>query len=153
METLPASPRPAPPCRAAQRRARPCRALPCQARPETAPHRLCDAAPTIASPRFFFVGLLRSRRVWGFSLHAHPEPPMPLALSTEELDLLLALARPLEQHQRDPFLTEVAAEIEAASAQTGVGPGLGVLHRVGRVVQLRYFSPPALPNASPRARA
>jgi hypothetical protein len=77
----------------------------------------------------------------------------PLALSTEELDLLLALARPLEQHQREQFLVEVAAEIEAASAQTGVGPGLGVLHRVGRVVQRKYFDPPELPNSSPRFRS
>jgi hypothetical protein len=89
----------------------------------------------------------------GFIVRApNLEPPMPLALTTEELDLLLALAQPLEQRQRDQFLTEVAAELEAASAQTGVGPGLGVLHRVGRVVQKRYFTPPELPNASPRFR-
>jgi hypothetical protein len=69
------------------------------------------------------------------------------------MDLLLALARPIEQRQRDQFLQEVAAEIEAASAQTGVGPGLGVLHRVGHVVQRKYFDPPELPNASPRFRS
>jgi hypothetical protein len=50
---------------------------------------------------------------------------MPLSLSSEEMDLLLALAQPLEPNQRDQFLREVAAELEAASAQTGVGPGLG----------------------------
>ena len=77
----------------------------------------------------------------------------PLHFSAEEMDLLLALARPIDQRQRDQFLQEVAAEIEAASAQTGVGPGLGVLHRVGRVVQRKYFDPPQLPNAGKMARA
>ena len=77
---------------------------------------------------------------------------MPLSLTTEELDLLLALAAPIDHRQRDQFLREVAAEVEAASAQTGVGPGLGVLHRVGRVVQRKYFDPPELPNSSPRFR-
>jgi hypothetical protein len=78
---------------------------------------------------------------------------MPLSLTDEEKNLLLALAQPLERRQRDQFLHEVAAELEAASAQTGVGPGLGVLHRVGRVVQRKYFDPPELPNASPRFRS
>ena len=78
---------------------------------------------------------------------------MPLALTTEELDLLLALAAPIDQRQREQFLVEVAKELEAASAQTGVGPGLGVLHRVARTVQRRFFDPPALPNASKAARA
>jgi hypothetical protein len=76
---------------------------------------------------------------------------MPLSLTTEEMDLLLALAAPIEQRQRDQFLREVAAEVEAAQ-QTGVGPGLGVLHRVGRVIQRKYFDPPELPNSSPRFR-
>ena len=78
---------------------------------------------------------------------------MPLSLTTEEMDLLLTLAAPSDQRQRDQFLQEVAAELEAASAQTGVGPGLGVLHRVGRVVQRKYFDPPQLPNAGEMARA
>jgi hypothetical protein len=78
---------------------------------------------------------------------------MPLSLTTEEMDLLLSLAAPIEQRQRDQFLHEVAAELEADSAQTGVGPGLGVLHRVGRVVQRKYFDPPQLPNAGKMARA
>jgi hypothetical protein len=77
---------------------------------------------------------------------------MPLALTSEEMDLLLALAQPLDQRQRDQFLHEVAAELEATSAQTGVGPGLGVLHRVARTVQRRFFDPPQLPNAGTMAR-
>src|ERR1700722_1972540 len=99
---------------------------------------------------------LQSARAWRHrgDPHARSRPNMPpLHFSAEEMDLLLALARPIDQRQRDQFLQEVAAEIEAASAQTGVGPGLGVLHRVGRVVQRKYFAPPELPNASPRARA
>jgi hypothetical protein len=78
---------------------------------------------------------------------------MPLSLSTEELDLLLTLAAPIDHRNRDQFLREVAAELEAASAQTGVGPGPGLVHRVARTVQRRFFDPPALPHASPRARA
>jgi hypothetical protein len=74
---------------------------------------------------------------------------MPLALTTEEMDLLLTLAAPIDQWLRPEFLTAVAAELEAASAQTDVGAGLGAVHRVGRVVQRRFFDPPELPNASP----
>jgi hypothetical protein len=65
---------------------------------------------------------------------------MPLSLSSEEMDILLALGRPLEQNQRDQFLREVAAEFEAAPAQTGVGPGLGVLHRIGRTAYGAFLS-------------
>lgn len=71
--------------------------------------------------------------------------PTPLHLSDEEMDLLLGLARPIDQRLRPQFLQEVAAELEA-SGQAG-GPG-GV-HRIGRVVQRRFFDPPQLPNASP----
>jgi hypothetical protein len=81
------------------------------------------------------------------------ERPVPLSLTTEEMDLLLALAAPIDQRQRDQFLHEVAAELEAASAQTGVGPGLGGVHRVARTVQRRFFDPPQLPNAGKMARA
>jgi len=59
---------------------------------------------------------------------------MPLSLTTEEMDLLLTLAAPIDQRQRDQFLQEVAAELEA-SGQAG---GPGVVHRVGRVVQRKY---------------
>jgi hypothetical protein len=78
---------------------------------------------------------------------------MPLSLTTEEMDLLLMLAAPIDQRQRDQFLHEVAAELEAAAAQTGVGPGLGAVHRVARTVQRRFFDLPQMPNASKAARA
>ena len=74
---------------------------------------------------------------------------MPLSLTTEEMDLLLTLAAPIDQRQRDQFLQEVAAELEA-SGQAG---GPGAVHRIGRVVQRRFWDPPQLPNASKAARA
>jgi hypothetical protein len=39
---------------------------------------------------------------------------------------------------------EVTAELEAAAQQTGIGPGPGGVHRVGRVVQRRFFDPSQL---------
>jgi hypothetical protein len=77
---------------------------------------------------------------------------MPLSLSTEELDLLRALAAPIDHQQRAEFLAAVAAELEAASEQTGIGPSLGAVHRVARTVQRRFFDPPQMPNASKMAR-
>jgi hypothetical protein len=67
---------------------------------------------------------------------------MPLSLSTEEMDLLLTLAAPIDQRQRDQFLHEVAAELEAK--RQGGEIGEGSVHRVGRVVQRRFFDPPEL---------
>jgi hypothetical protein len=72
---------------------------------------------------------------------------MPLALTTEEMDLLLALAQPLDHHQHDPFLREVAQELEAKRQAGELGEGL--VHRLARVIQRRFFDPPSLPNASP----
>jgi hypothetical protein len=50
----------------------------------------------------------------------------PLQFTDEEKDLLLELAAPIDQRQRQQFLLEVAAEIEAAGERTGGGPGPGV---------------------------
>jgi hypothetical protein len=75
--------------------------------------------------------------------------PTPLQLSDEDMDLLLTLAKPIDQQLRPQFLREVAQELEA-SGQAG---GLGIVHRVGRVVQRRFWDPPQLPNASKAARA
>jgi hypothetical protein len=72
---------------------------------------------------------------------------MPLSLTTEEKDLLLELAAPIDQKQRSAFVAAVAAELEA-SGQAGA-VGIGSVHRVGRVVQSKFFDPPQLPNASP----
>jgi hypothetical protein len=76
---------------------------------------------------------------------------MPLSLTTEELDLLLSLAAPIDQRQRDQFLQEVAAELEASGPAGAVG--IGSVHRVARTVQRRFFDPPQLPNAGKMARA
>jgi hypothetical protein len=72
---------------------------------------------------------------------------MPLSLTTEEKDILLELAQPIDQKQRAAFLAAVAAELEAAGPAGAVG--IGSVHRVGRVVQRRFFDPPQLPNSAP----
>jgi hypothetical protein len=74
---------------------------------------------------------------------------MPLQLSDEEMSVLMSLAGPIDQQSRPKFLQEVAQELEA-SGQAG---GPGVVHRVGRAVQRRFWHPPQLPNASKAARA
>jgi hypothetical protein len=90
------------------------------------------------------LGFIMARPAWS-------RPNMPLSLSTEEMDLLLSLAAPIDQRQREQFLTEVTAAIEEEAARTSVGPGL--VHRVARTVQRRFFDPPQLPNAGKMARA
>jgi hypothetical protein len=78
---------------------------------------------------------------------------MPLSLTDEELALLQALAAPIEHRQRNQFLVEVTTAIEEAAARTGVGPGPGLMHRVARGVQRRFFDPPNLdeePHRLPR---
>ncbi len=77
--------------------------------------------------------------------------PTPLRLSDEEMDLLLALAAPIDQRQRPEFLAAVAAELEAGGQAGAVG--IGSVHRVARTVQRRFFDPPQLPNAGKMARA
>ena len=69
---------------------------------------------------------------------------MPIAFSDEEVALLQALAAPIDQRLRRQFWQEVTAALEAEAERTGVAPGPGGVHRVGRVVQRRYFDPPEL---------
>jgi hypothetical protein len=71
---------------------------------------------------------------------------MPLSLATEEMDLLLSLAQPIDQRQRDQFLHEVAAELEVKRQAGEIGEG--AVHRVARSVQRRFFDPPALGEAA-----
>ena len=68
---------------------------------------------------------------------------MPLAFTTEEMDLLLSLAAPIAAAQRSAFLDAVAAAIgEQAS-----GPGL--VHQTARRIQRDFWTPPQLsPNAA-----
>ena len=65
---------------------------------------------------------------------------MPLSLTTEEMDLLLTLAGPIDQRLRPQFLQEVAQEIEAS----GQADGPGVVYRIVRTVQRRFWDPPQL---------
>jgi hypothetical protein len=53
---------------------------------------------------------------------------LPLSFSTEELDLLYELARPIAQSRRPEFLQAVAAEIEVNGHTNGAGVGPGVVH-------------------------
>ena len=69
---------------------------------------------------------------------------MPLSFSTEEIDLLLELARPIDPRQRNRLLREVAAALEAATQRTGTGPGPGGVHRIGGAIQRRYRGSPEL---------
>jgi hypothetical protein len=73
--------------------------------------------------------------------------PTPLSLTTEEMDLLLSLAQPIDQRQRDQFLHEVAAELEAKRQAGEIGEGS--VHRVARTIQRKYWDPPQIsPNAT-----
>jgi hypothetical protein len=84
----------------------------------------------------------------GFIVRApNLDPPMPLALTSEEMSLLLSLSAPLDQQRRPQFLQEVAAELEAKRQAGEVGEGL--VHRLARTIQRKYWDPPNLPNASP----
>jgi hypothetical protein len=73
----------------------------------------------------------------------------PLQLNDDEMNLLLVLAAPIDQRLRHEFLAAVAAELEAGGQAGAVG--IGSVHRIGRVVQRRYFDPPQLPNAGKMA--
>jgi hypothetical protein len=69
---------------------------------------------------------------------------MPLIRLTDaELDAVLAAARPLEPHLRDVFLQEVAG---ALASYVEVGPG--VVARVCREAQKKFFDPPDIDGAS-----
>ena len=76
---------------------------------------------------------------------------MPLHLNDEEMTVLLSLAGPIDQQRRPQFLQEVAAELEAKRRAGEICEGL--VHRLARQIQRRYFTPPELPNSSPRFRS
>jgi hypothetical protein len=75
---------------------------------------------------------------------------MPLQLNDEEMSVLMSLAGPIEQQRRPQFLQEVAAELEVKRQAGEVGEGL--VHRLARTIQRKYFDPPVLPNAAPAHR-
>jgi hypothetical protein len=76
---------------------------------------------------------------------------MPLELSDNEMSLLLSLSAPIDQQRRPQFFQEVAQELEAKRQAGEVGEGL--VHRLARQIQRKYWDPPQLPNAGKMARA
>jgi len=62
-----------------------------------------------------------------------------VSLSDSELNVIMDAARPLLVQARREFLAALAAELEG---QRQLGPG--IVHRVCRDLQRRYFDPPNL---------
>jgi hypothetical protein len=77
--------------------------------------------------------------------------PTPLQLNDSEMSLLLSLSAPLDQQRRPQFLEEVAQQLEAKRQAGEIGEGL--VHRLARDLQRKYWDPPALANAGKMARA
>ena len=67
-------------------------------------------------------------------------------LSSDQADAILRAARPLPPADHDAFLEDVS------SALAGLEIGDGVIHRVCRDVQRKYFDPPNLNHVSSRGR-
>jgi hypothetical protein len=63
----------------------------------------------------------------------------PLALTDDELDAIMRAAAPLQPHQRDGFLQDIAV---ALAALPMLGPG--VVHRAIAEVQRKHFDAPDL---------
>jgi hypothetical protein len=72
--------------------------------------------------------------------------PTPLQLSDDEMSVLMSLAGPIDQQRRPQFLQEVAQELEAKRQAGEIGEGL--VHRLARTIQRKYFDPPSLTNAT-----
>ena len=75
---------------------------------------------------------------------------MPMSHSDDELSIVMDCARPLPPQDRDSFLREVAAEL--AKHPDELGPGL--VHRITRELQARYFDAPRFADglSAPRPR-
>jgi hypothetical protein len=71
----------------------------------------------------------------------------PISLTDSELTAIMDAARPLQVHQRDGFLRDIAEELVKLPA---IGPGS--LHRVIATVQRRHFDVPDLRINEPRSR-
>ena len=67
----------------------------------------------------------------------------PLALNDNELDTVMAAARPLAPDLRDPFLHAVG---HALAGRDVVGPG--TVHQVCRELQREFFEPPEFAHES-----
>jgi len=73
--------------------------------------------------------------------------PQPLSLSDSQLSSIMDAARPLQVHQRDGFLRDIATELAALPVI-----GDGALHRIS-MVQRRHFDAPDLRIHESRSRA
>jgi hypothetical protein len=62
---------------------------------------------------------------------------MPFALTADERTAVETAARPLPRDQRDAFLREVIGALVTVPER-----GPGVVHRVIREAQRKYFDPP-----------
>ena len=72
----------------------------------------------------------------------------PISLTDSELEAIMTAARPLQVHQRDAFLRDIATELAALPVI-----GNGVLHRIITTVQRRHFNVPDLRVSESRSRA
>jgi hypothetical protein len=64
---------------------------------------------------------------------------MPLFLSPEEQNILLALAAPIAENRQSEFMSAVTTKLEAAGL-AAIGPG--ALHRTARTVLRDFWNPP-----------
>ena len=68
-----------------------------------------------------------------------------IALTDDELNIVMAAARPLPVRSREGFLLDVAAVLTSYPAEQR---GVGVVYRVAREMQRRHFgAPPNLEGA------
>ena len=70
-----------------------------------------------------------------------------ISLSDAELSVIMNLARPLNSEDRNEFLLEVAAQL-AAHPELGIG----LVSRVARDVQRRFFAAPTISRPLHRSR-
>jgi hypothetical protein len=74
--------------------------------------------------------------------------PQPISLTDSELEAIMDAARPLQVHQRDAFLRDIATELAGLPMI-----GAGALHRIIAAVQRRHFDAPDLRVHESRSRA
>jgi hypothetical protein len=66
----------------------------------------------------------------------------PIKLTDDELDAVMAAARPLAVERRDAFLQQVASSLRRCGE---IGPG--TVHRVCAEAQRQFFDPPNFGHA------
>jgi hypothetical protein len=74
-----------------------------------------------------------------------------MQLNDKEMAVLLTLAEPIEQHRRDQFLLDVAAELETHRQAGEIGEG--TVHRLARTLQRKFWDPPQSREGEPARRA